>query len=128
MKLFEAKNAFTKAESIVWMLKIGCAANESILNEKNNDEDMSLYKLIQSMADGNKDAKKILSEIAKTSSKNDRYLLDMHRLGIKGNDIVSAYDFCGFNLLKLFDVLDYDTPSLISYLAKFNMKGDSENG
>lgn len=134
MKLFEARSKSLEAESIVDMLKIKCAANQSPINNNINEdmplyklihimaEDMPLYKLIQIMSEDNEEAKKILSDIAKQKirslSKLRGYIIMLDKLDIRGADIVSAYEFCGSDMSRFFDVLDHESDKLISHLAE----------
>jgi len=134
IKLYEARKVALEAESIVDVIEVGIAANESMANEELVDkgfstveESMSMYKLVNSMADGNEKAKKILADILiKSQEKNKSYIFDLNRMGIKGDDIVAVYDFSEKIISKLFYFLDYESDKLISYLAEFNSAGEKE--
>ena len=65
IKLFEAKNYLSTAESIVSLLEIGNAGNDRFDKKEYINEEMPIYKVVQNMADGDEEAKKILSDIVK---------------------------------------------------------------
>ena len=124
IKFHEAKMKALEAESIIDLLEVGQAANDSMLNDdwvvNPAYESAAEKKLINSLADKNDAAAKILVEISKM---NARYLNDLDRLGARGDEIVELYKFSDKSLFNLFNFLDNGLATLIRHLAEYNEKG-----
>lgn len=128
IKLHEARKLSIEAESIVDILEVGAAANEEIPDKgfSTVENSISMFKMVDAMADGSEEARKILAGILTSQEGSMRYIFDLDRMGIKGSDIVAVYDLSEKNMLKFFDLLDYESDRIISHLAKFNSTGEKE--